>query len=597
MIERIMVPVDGSALAEAALTVALAVAERSGADIHLALVRSGEDREPQHLAYLERTAESVRALAGSETSVSFALLDGDVAQALCEEAGSTPGLIVMGSHGHGGLARAWLGSVTEAVLRGHPGPVVVVKPESDAPDEPLEARVVHHIMVPVDGTLFSETAVEPALELARLLGARLTIFQTVPSSLAFEYLIDTAEILERKATEARAYVESIRSRFDDGSCGIDVAVGVHRSAAEGVLEFADRNAVDFTVLASHLPQGVARTLLGSVADKILRGSPAPVMVVHPHAEEVQQAAEHPQAAEPPPAEVASIPRDERSVHAAPDRYRNVMLSLDGSPTSEHAIPLAATIAQRAGATLHVVTVVEPSGQTQDAEQYLESVVGKIQDEYGCQTTASVRSGLPALDLREHVLTCEADVTVMATHGRSGVSRAWLGSVATDFLSETERPVVLVRPEEGGGGTAPEAASGFTRILVPLDGSAFSEKCLEGAVVLGHLFDATYHLTRVVLLPDEIPARYFDRDRAEAKVYLEEHAERLRQRGLTASTSALLDRRAGPVILEVGVAEECDSIAMATSARRGLRRALFGSTADKVLRGGRVPMLLYGPRAR
>ena len=277
----------------------------------------------------------------------------------------------------------------------------------------------------------------------------------------------------------------------------------------------------------------------------------------------------------------------------PRRYRNVMLPLDGSPTSESAVPLAATIAQRAEATLHVVRVTGPSERSVGSEEYLTQVVARIEAEYGSRAVATAREGKVVDSLVDEAARCDADVTVMATHGRSGLSRLWLGSVATGVLSATDRPLMLFRPDGGAAtGAAPQR---FTKILMPLDGSAPSEECLPHAVALGELFDATYHLTRVVRVPDEVPTAYFDEERASALDYLEDHAERMRAEQRTVSTSVRLEQQPARGILAVCATEDCDAIVMATRGREGLGRVLLGSTADKVLRGAEVPMLLFGPR--
>jgi nucleotide-binding universal stress UspA family protein len=80
----------------------------------------------------------------------------------------------------------------------------------------------------------------------------------------------------------------------------------------------------------------------------------------------------------------------------------------------------------------------------------------------------------------------------------------------------------------------------------------------------------------------------------AAEYLEAHAERMRKRGLRVTTSVTVDAQAGHGILLEADAVDCDGIAMATHGRKGLTRALLGSTADKVLRGTHLPLLLHRP---
>jgi nucleotide-binding universal stress UspA family protein len=272
-----------------------------------------------------------------------------------------------------------------------------------------------------------------------------------------------------------------------------------------------------------------------------------------------------------------------------------MLPLDASSVSERALPLAASIAKRAGATLHVVSVAQPPDDPANTEEYVGQVVARIEAEYGCRVEATVQEGNVVERLLHEAGRCGADLTVMATHGRGGISRLWLGSVATRFLAETDKPLVLLRPAETE--EASEAArSHFTKILVPLDGSPRAEECLTHASTLGGLFEASYHLTRVVRIPTEISSEYFEAERERALEYLDFHALRMRSEQRTVSTSAWLEQQPGRAIVSICTTEGCDSIAMATGGWDGLGRVLLGSTADKVLRGAEVPILLLGPRA-
>lgn len=591
VISKIMVPVDGSALAETALPTALALSGKTGADIRLVRVRTDEDRPEDSTdadPYLDTLTESVSAVVTAPASVSATLLRGDPAQLLCQEAQAGADIVVMASHGHGGVARAWLGSVADAVVAQCRRPVVVVKPDEPGVTAILEPGSVHHIVVPLDGTRSAEVALEPALGLQRLFTGRVTFLRVIPASdLAFSALSDTseltAELLERSRADARVYLESVRSRYE-GTAEIDIEVVVHRNPALGVADFVAQHGVDLVVVGTRGRRGVARAILGSVADKVVRGAPAPVLVVR-GTEEEAPGGERLEA----PALVAGAQRTDEAALG----YRRVMLPLDGSSMGERALPLAATIAERADATLHVVSVAELSDRVRDREEYVGGIVARIEGEYGCRVQATVQSGNVADRLLHEANRGDVDLTVMTTHGRGGLSRLWFGSVATRVLDETDKPLVLVRPDEGAG--SGDVGPQFTKILVPLDGTTPAEECLTHIVALGGLFDAAYHLTRVVRVPTEISTEYFEAERVRALDYLEFHAGRMRAEGLTVSTSVWLEQQPGRVILAVCANEGCDSIAMATGGWDGIGRVLLGSTADKVLRGAEVPMLLLGPR--
>lgn len=289
-------------------------------------------------------------------------------------------------------------------------------------------------------------------------------------------------------------------------------------------------------------------------------------------------------------------------------YKQIMVPLDGSMFAEAALPLALSVSRRTKAELHLITVIAPASSFASTEwetsatewggSYLLAVRERVLAQAGGAVITALRSGhvVQTLLAEAH----KADVVVMATHGRGMLSRAWLGSVADGFLHQADRPVILVRPQEG---TAPVSVNGVGTLLVPLDGSELSECALAHATEFGELFGSAYHLTQVVSYPFDIASPYLphtvqvNRDvladaKADSAEYLEAHAERMRRRGLRVTTSVAVDPQAGRGILDEATAVGCDAIAMATHGRTGISRAVLGSAADKVLRGTHVPLLLY-----
>lgn len=286
-------------------------------------------------------------------------------------------------------------------------------------------------------------------------------------------------------------------------------------------------------------------------------------------------------------------------------YQSIVVPLDGSRFAETALPLATRLSQRAASKLHLVMIAEPSGPTaRECEEYLGRVAERVGEDYLGEVTTAVRAGNIVEKLVEEVESSGGDATVMATHGRGGLSRMWVGSIATGFLHETHKPLILVRPEPGDG-SAPVVHWGFAKLLVPLDGSELSERVLAHATAFGQTFDAAYHLTRIVIPPVDVATPYtppgadvtaalLETTMEAATEYVENRAAPLRESGLTVTTSVRIDTQAGRGILEVAEEQACDSIAMATHGRVGLSRAFLGSAADKVLRGAHVPLLLYRP---
>jgi len=160
-------------------------------------------------------------------------------------------------------------------------------------------------------------------------------------------------------------------------------------------------------------------------------------------------------------------------------YRQIMVPLDGSRFAESVLPIALSLSRRTGAPLHVVTVQEPipsfaydeweSAAGEWSEEYLRSVVERFGSQGGGEVTTRLLTGHVVESLEEEAEARSADLVVMATHGRGAFSRAWLGSVTDAFLHHTERPVLLVRPDEDAEASPPTDFA-VARILVPLDGT-------------------------------------------------------------------------------------------------------------------------------
>jgi len=310
-------------------------------------------------------------------------------------------------------------------------------------------------------------------------------------------------------------------------------------------------------------------------------------------------------------------------------YRSILVPLDGSSFAEQALPLAAAIARKSKARLLLVTVCAPL-----AEAYVEGMyfsTAELEDDlaarYGSYLRAAaddlrlkadvpvetaVLRGEVAATLCEHVGGGNADLVVMATHGRGPLGRFWLGSVADEMLRLSPVPLLLVRPEEK---PASPGEPGFGRVVVPLDGTPEAEGIIEPAVDLAALSpEAEIVLMRAIhtvvpaptppdtdqaakeasaLLGQLLTAQ--ERLRGEAEKYLDGVAGRLRARGLRVRTEVIAEDSPVTAILDEAAKEHASLIALYTHARRGLSRLLLGSVADKVIRGAHVPVLVQRPR--
>jgi nucleotide-binding universal stress UspA family protein len=312
MIRSILVPLDGSPFSEHALPLAAELARRADARLHLARVHQplplpftagpGFVDEAEAFSRIEATlAEKDRAyLAGithrpgrhASCRVTTEILSGDVAEVLCHRAAEAD-LVVMTTHGRGPLARFWLGSVADQLIRTLPVPVLLIRPEEAPPDLSREPAV-KQLLLPLDGTPMAEQVIDPAVEIGMLLGASCTLVRVVRPVLAGSGLREgnspegaahrppdrLCELQKRLEGEARSYLESAACRLAARGIGVRTRVLVEEQPAPAILREA-RSGIDMIALATHGRGGIPRLLLGSVADKLIRGCTVPLLVCRP----------------------------------------------------------------------------------------------------------------------------------------------------------------------------------------------------------------------------------------------------------------------------------------------------------------------------
>jgi nucleotide-binding universal stress UspA family protein len=310
-------------------------------------------------------------------------------------------------------------------------------------------------------------------------------------------------------------------------------------------------------------------------------------------------------------------------------FSSLLLPVDGSKFAEHALPIALSIARRAGARIQLVHVHAPLTENPKAygfsippldahlkeehQTYLESLRERIRKVSTVPVTSSFLEGEIAETLRVTASSTDTDLVVMTTHGRGLLQRFWVGSVADALVRQLSVPLLLVRPREEVVDFTREPA--VKRIILPLDGSALSEQILPPALGLGSLMDAEITLLRVIKPVYVPPAsdvlaggpyrqqlerlmqelkKGEEELRQKATEYLERMAEKVRAASLRVKALVVTSEHAAQAILEQASNTGSDVIAMETHGRRGLSRIVLGSVADKVLRGAVVPMLVHRP---
>jgi nucleotide-binding universal stress UspA family protein len=286
---------------------------------------------------------------------------------------------------------------------------------------------------------------------------------------------------------------------------------------------------------------------------------------------------------------------------------SILAPLDGSDMGEFAAPYATRVALALGLPVVVARVVEWSAWAAGDSGYLmapnvykevtEATMAaareearRISDELrtaGVNVREVVEHGNPRNDLLNLEATEHVALTVMATHGRSGLGRVALGSVADYVSRHGQSPVLLIRAR----GPLIERPV-LERALIPLDGSQMSELAFEPLTLIAGPLIRHVTLLRVID-PDE-PAgasREAKRYLSEAKGRVE---QRLGERGVTCDVSV---RWGAPGDEILRASQEHDMVIMTTHGKTGAMRWAYGSVADEVIHSAVTPLLLTRPRLR
>jgi nucleotide-binding universal stress UspA family protein len=295
-------------------------------------------------------------------------------------------------------------------------------------------------------------------------------------------------------------------------------------------------------------------------------------------------------------------------------FQKLLVPLDGTAESAVALPLARLVAAATGAELRLLRVIHPHGDnareadTAEARRSLERIREELEPS-GLSVESTVRqSGSPGAEIEQEAKRWGADLIVMATHGRSGLRRAVLGSVAEHVLTHSSRPLLLVRP---GG----HRVTQLTTLLVPVDGSPGAALALGTAVPLAQATSA-----RLVLLQVVVPAAAYmvqdvtgmssvmldpawdEEALAGAQQYVSGLTTRLQGIGVVAEGRAVLGTMAETLmgrvttpIVDAADDVAADIVVMSTHALTGPVRTVVGSTADEVVRNARRPVLLVRQR--
>lgn len=299
----ILVPLDGSELAEKALApakqIALAMAQRAGGQSRTRLIllravspmvllaadpylydemtRMGAD---EARAYLSEIASN---LSAADLAIETYVVNGSPAEAIVQYATENHvDLIVMSSHGRTGSSRWVYGSVAEKVMHHAPCATAIIRAHVD-----VAMFQNRNILVPLDGSELAERALEPALTLADAVDSNVYLLRVVagrepmpesmsPAGEQIEAALGQADAEEK--AEAEAYLQRIYTAHQNQHLFFDVQT-TGGDTADAIINYAEQHKIDLIVMSSHGRSGIGRWLHGSVAEKVLRGADCATLIM------------------------------------------------------------------------------------------------------------------------------------------------------------------------------------------------------------------------------------------------------------------------------------------------------------------------------
>ncbi|MDX1413572.1 MAG: universal stress protein [Candidatus Promineifilaceae bacterium] len=283
-------------------------------------------------------------------------------------------------------------------------------------------------------------------------------------------------------------------------------------------------------------------------------------------------------------------QEEETEGSSSTRLQHILVPLDGSGLAEASLSVARSVSMAFNAQITLLTVIQESqrssqlmsgpGYSANGEQmlYLQQIASQLESS-GLPVRTKVSDGAVSEAIYSAV-SVKNDLIVMSTHGRSGFKRLVAGSVASKVIQTSKTPVLLLRPTGGWR----SRVTGFKRLLVALDGSAYSERVLPFVRLIAQNFSS-----EVTLLT--VPVGFTsDAYQNQIKQYLEEVAQELRDNGVAAN---VLVTGNGPARTIVRVSQEnnIDLIMLATQGRGGFDRLMLGSVAHRVIQNMPCPLFL------
>ncbi len=299
------------------------------------------------------------------------------------------------------------------------------------------------ILIPLDGSPRAEMILGQVSRILRredseIFLLRVIDFAQVLKSMDAARRVDTEKLREEERGKAQAYLDDLARRFADRGARVQGRIA-EGPAAETIVAQARADRATLIALNTHGRTGLSRWLVGSVAEKVVRTSPVPVLLLRSFRRSPQGDLE--------PVTDGELP------------FRKLLVATDGSPAAETIFAPARSIAELFEPEVVVfhteLPAVVPSAEIgvipalpvtpSEKDPVTAGLAGRFRDA-GLKVSRRTALGDPASEILDYSRTTGVDLIAMATHGRSGFSRWFLGSVAERVLRHAEVPVLLLRAE-------------------------------------------------------------------------------------------------------------------------------------------------------
>ena len=289
-------------------------------------------------------------------------------------------------------------------------------------------------------------------------------------------------------------------------------------------------------------------------------------------------------------------------------YERILVPLDGSPLAEQVLAYVSVLGKAFGSSVTLFRTFDPVPEEMsdpDHGVYIDRLaeafrnttleyLGRVKSsmtELGDAVSTSAHEGDAASLIVNEAAKDPNTLIVMSTHGRSGITRWVLGSVTDKVLRAAANSLMIIRARPQEGFTAGLVATRSERwstsvqidtLVVPVDGSPMAEEVLPHVTAISKAVGAKVSLVRVAPSPD---------GQAEAREYLSQLGERLRQEGVTSVEEHVLNGEPAGALLDMLESSPHAMVTMTTRGRSGLERWVLGSVTDRIVRHSGTPVLV------